>query len=97
MRVELDNAADGGLALFMDFLRSKGGEGRVHEDHPAFADPASWDKPVLCTQGMCRQGLKLPFFHQAQTTVTGKVAKACDAISPFVGGPVAKMNRTLAS
>eukprot|EP00752_Nemacystus_decipiens_P004451 g4064.t1 len=45
---------------------------------------------------MCRQAL-LPFFHQAQTTVTGKVARACDAVSPFVGGPFAEMNRTLAS
>lgn len=97
MKAALEKAAEGGLDPFMSLLRSKGGDGRVLEDHPAFADAASWNEPVVATQGMCLQGLKRPFYHMAPTTVTGKIASACDAVSPFHGGPVAKMNRTLAS
>ncbi|CAB1113971.1 unnamed protein product [Ectocarpus sp. CCAP 1310/34] len=75
MRVEFDNAADGGLASFMDFLRAC----------------SKVTRPSLIRlAGTSR-------CHARKTTVTGKVARACDAVSPFVGGPVAKMNRTLAS
>ena len=97
MKADLEKAAEGGLDPFMSLVRSKGGDGRVLEDHPAFADAASWDQPVVATQGMCLQALKRPFYHMDPTTVTGKTARACDAVSPFHGGPVAKVNRTLAS
>ncbi|CAM9152496.1 unnamed protein product [Pylaiella littoralis] len=97
MEKKFGHAAEGGLASFMNLLRSKGGDGRVLEDHPVFPDATTWDRPVLNTQGMCLQGGKRAFFHEAPTRVTGKTAKACDDVSPFDGGPVSKMNRTLTS
>lgn len=92
-----EEAAKRDLAPFMDFLRDKGGDGRVLEDHPAFADAATWSTPVVSTQGMCLQAGKRPFYHETPTTVTGKIAKACNALSLFGGGPISKTNRTLFS